>query len=128
MLAQAGKVGIALPQRYGRGTQAAILDVHAADARAIGSEFIRRAIAQRGAVASIVVDLDQRVIEQVEQLTKRLRRQVGFQVQFNAMALGLRQHLAQISHHLITLAFIANARSVDERQYHAAHAHFRADA
>ncbi|MNH44607.1 hypothetical protein D3C79_1068160 [compost metagenome] len=61
----------------------------AADARAISSELFFRPITEGGTVASVIVDLDQWVVEALQQLAKRLRAQVRLQVQLHALALSL---------------------------------------
>ena len=55
------EVRVALTQRHRTSAQSAILQVHAAHARAVSTEFIRRPVPQRCAVARVVVHFDPRV-------------------------------------------------------------------
>jgi len=56
------KIGLPGSQRHGAAFQDAILDMHAADQFRIRRKFILRPIAQRRAVAGVVIDLERRMM------------------------------------------------------------------
>ena len=90
---------------YRASSQHAVFDMQHRDGTAVLTKLLKRVISERGRVPDIVVDPDCRVADHLDELGKRLWRQVGFQVDLDTVLLCDRKAPVQsIDQPLLVLA------------------------
>src|SRR5205823_6118925 len=80
-----GEIGSARAERYGGAARQPVLDVYIENARRIGRNLLGGIIAERGAVAAVVIDAEHLGREFVAELRQRRGPQVGFENDSDAL-------------------------------------------
>src|SRR3954452_23929810 len=110
--------GIALAERHRAAAANAILHMHAADQLAVRRDLLRRVVAARRAVPSVVVDPQQPMADAREQRGGVGRAQIGLEVKLDVRGLSSRKQRREPLDRAVARGHLPHAVRIHEREHH----------